>query len=237
MRQDALICFALLCFALTASAQQEYVGRYDAYTGFTYAASPNINLNQRGFHSQGGLNLSRWLSVGLDYSLFKGSSSMRPSQLTTGVQTNLAAFATSQGLPPSVLAGLTLPYDATTQTFAGGPQLTYRRFKRVTFLVHPGLGLIHESVTAKPNGALQQGVVSYFESTGQLSSGGKKTNTTYFIGVGGGIELLATRNVHLRFTTDYVYAPIFDGFLKNPQNVIRFSIGPAFNFGRNVIPR
>jgi opacity protein-like surface antigen len=229
-----LACLAVLCFAITASAQQEYVGRYDAYTGFTYASSPDINLNQRGIHTQGGINLNRWLSMGMDLSIFTGQSSLKPVQLSTGVQNQLAALAASQNIPPAALAGLAVPYDAKTHTFAAGPQLAYRRLNRITFFVHPGLGLIHESVTAKPSGALQQGVVSYFESTGKLTSSGKKSETTYFYGVGGGIEFNATRNVHLRFTTDYVHTLLFDGFLKDPRNIVRFSIGPTFNFGRNV---
>ena len=235
MRQVALTCFAVLCLALAAVAQQEYVGKYDAYTGFTYAGSPGINLNQRGFHTQGGLNLNRWLSVGLDYSIFTGQSSLIATKLSSQVQGQLAALGASQGIPPAALASLSLPYHARTQTFAGGPQLTYRRFKRITFLVHPGLGIIHETVTAEPDGALQKGVVSFFQSTGQLTSAGTKSDTTYFIGVGGGVELLATPHVHLRLTTDYVHSPIFHGFLKNPQNVVRFSIGPTFNFGKNVV--
>jgi len=232
--RPTLACLFVLCFALTAFAQQDYVGRYDAYTGFTYAASPDIKLDQRGFHTQGGLNLNRWLSMGLDYSIFTGRASLKPSYLSTSEQNQLVGFAASQNIPPSVVAGLLLPYDATTHTLAGGPQLAYRHFKRFTLFVHPGLGLIHESVKAKPNGALQQGVVTFFESVGQLTAGGRKSDTTYFYGIGGGIEWNASKIVHLRFTTDYVHTLLFDGFLKDPRNVIRFSFGPSFNFGRNV---
>jgi opacity protein-like surface antigen len=233
MRQ-MLFAFALLFAALTAYAQPDYIGKFDAYTGFTYASSPGLNLDQRGFHTQGGLNRNRWLSMGIDYSIFMGESSLAPSNLTTKEQNQLGAFAASQNIPPSVVASLLLPYDITTQTFAGGPQLAYRHFKRVAFLFHPGLGLIHESVKAKPGSALQTGVVDYLESVGQLSSSNRKSDTTYFWGVGGGVEWTASRNVHLRFTTDYVHTPIFDGFLKNPVNVVRFSVGPTFNFGKNV---
>jgi len=232
--RPTLACLAVFCFALTAFAQQEYIGRYDAYAGYTYAGVPNLNLDQRGYHTQGGLNLNRWLSVGLDYSDFNGHTSLSPSQLSTGVQNQLASFAASQNIPPSVVAGLLLPYNATTRTFAGGPQLAYRPFKRITFLVHPGLGLIHENVKAKPAGALEQGVVSFFQNTGQLSSSGEKSDTTYFYGIGGGVEWSATKNVHLRFTADYVHTLLFNGFLRDPLNLFRLSVGPTFNFGKNV---
>jgi opacity protein-like surface antigen len=234
LMRPTLACLAVFCFALTAFAQQQYVGRYDAYSGYTYASVPGLNLDQRGYHTQGGLNLNSWLSVGLDYSNFTGHTSLAPSQLSTGLQNQLLGFAASQHIPPSVVAGLLLPYDATTRTLASGPQLAYRPFKRITFLVHPGLGLIHESVKAQPSGALQQGVVSYFQSTGQLTSAGKKSDTTYFYGIGGGVEWNVTRNVHLRFTADYVHTLLFDGFLRDPLNLVRLSIGPTFNFGRNV---
>ena len=229
-----LISLVVLCCAMTAVAQQDYIHQFDAYTGYTYASSPAINLVQRGFHTQGGRNVNRWLSMGVDYSIFTGHASLTPSHLSTKEQNQLGAFAASQNIPPSMLAGLQLPYDATTHTFAGGPQLAYRHFKRVTFLVHPGLGLIHETANAKPQDPFQQGVVAYLQSTGQLNSSKKKSDTTYFYGVGGGFELNTSKNIHWRFTADYVRAPLFDGFLKEQVRVIRFSIGPTFGFGRNI---
>ncbi|HVP65176.1 MAG TPA: hypothetical protein VMT82_09780 [candidate division Zixibacteria bacterium] len=231
----SLISLVVLCFVVTAFAQQEYVGKYDAYTGFTYATVPSLNLIQRGFHTQGGRNVNRWLSMGLDYSLFTGHASLTPSHLSTKEQNQIGAFAASQNIPPSVVAGLQLPYDATTNTVAGGPQIAIRHFKRVTFLLHPGLGLVHQTASAKPAGALQEGVVSFLQSTGQLNSSAKKSDTTYFLGVGGGFELNASKHVHLRFTTDYIRAPLFDGFLKETVSVLRFSVGPTFNFGKNVV--
>lgn len=228
-----LVPLVVFC-AMTAAAQQNFISQYEAYTGYTYASSPAINLVQRGFHSQVGTNVSRRLSMGIDYSIFTGHSSLTPSHLSTKEQNQLGAFAASQGIPAPVVAGLKLPYDATTHTVAGGPQLAIRHFKRVTFLLHPGLGLIHETASAKPNDALQQGVVSYLQSTGQLNSGKKKSDTTYFYGVGGGFELNTSKRVHWRFTTDYVRAPLFDGFLKEQVSVLRFSVGPIFGFGKNI---
>lgn len=235
--QFILICLAVCCLTLTAYSQQAEVGRYDAFSGVSYVASRDLNLAQRGFHSQTGVNVNRWLSIGLDYSVFSGHSSLQPSQLSPRVQNDLIAFAVSQKLPPSVVAGISVPYDATTYTVAGGPQLAYRRWKRVTFLFHPGLGLIHEGVSAKPSGQLQQGVVSYLEGNGMLTPKGRKSDATYFLGVGGGFEINATRHAHLRFTADYVRAALYDGFLRNPRNDIRISVGPSFTFGKALPSR
>ena len=45
----------LLSFAPRAAhAQQSYVGRYDAYVGFTDINAPALGLNQDGFHTQVG---------------------------------------------------------------------------------------------------------------------------------------------------------------------------------------
>ena len=123
---------AVLCFASTAFAQEDYVSRYEVYTGFNYAADSNLNLAQRGFHTQGGVTLTRLTSLGLDFSVLSGHSSVGPWQLNKNVQNQMAALAASQGIPPSAKAGFTVPLSATTYTFAGGPQMVFRKMRRVS---------------------------------------------------------------------------------------------------------
>jgi hypothetical protein len=59
--------------AAFAQAQQSYVGRYDAYVGFADLYTPELGLNQTGFHTQVGINPRTWYSVGFDYSVSTGS--------------------------------------------------------------------------------------------------------------------------------------------------------------------
>lgn len=74
MRRTTL--FVLLVFlsvsVVTCLAQnQEYVGQYDAYFGFAYLTTPNMNLAERGWQGQFGYNYRRWLALGLRYQLLR----------------------------------------------------------------------------------------------------------------------------------------------------------------------
>lgn len=219
-----LFLTAVLLFSFAAQAQQEYVPRFDAFTGFSYLASPSINLDSRGFNGEFGVNLNRWLALGGDYSVFNGHSSLMPNELAPAVQAQLAPFLPL--LPPGAV--LSVPFDATTQTFSAGPQFNIRKLKPVTFFVRPALGLIHEAVTAKPVGPLQTAVVSV------LVPSGKKSDTTVFYGFGGGFDLIPTKHVGIRFAADFVHVNLFSGFLKNSRNSARVSVGPTWRWGKNV---
>src|SRR5581483_8383688 len=83
------ICLAL--FAPAAFAQQEYVGRFDLFGGFTYLESPHINLAERGFHFQFGYRPKSWYTLGFDYSVSTGHFSLSPNLLTTPLQQQLGA--------------------------------------------------------------------------------------------------------------------------------------------------
>ena len=74
---------AALLFSLSvcAFAQQDYVGRYDFFTGFSYLNSPKLDLQQRGFNTQIGVNLRRWLAFGFDYSIQEGRARLVPADL------------------------------------------------------------------------------------------------------------------------------------------------------------
>lgn len=60
-------------FAGSALAQQSYVGRFDIYNGFAYFDSPDIHLNERGYHLQLGFNPKTWYALGFDYSVVTGT--------------------------------------------------------------------------------------------------------------------------------------------------------------------
>lgn len=211
----------LLVFSCLAAAQENYVARYDAFAGYSYLATPNMNLAQRGFNGEFGINVNRWLALGGDYSVFDGHSSLTPVHLTSALQAQLAGLV-PPGTPVSV------PYDAVTQTFSAGPQVNIRAWRPVTFFVRPALGILREKVTARPQDALSTAIVA------ALVPAGKKTDTVLFYGVGGGLDLNVSRHMAIRVAADFVHTNLFEGFLREGRNSVRVSVGPAFRWGRNV---
>ena len=73
----------LVSLSACAFAQQDYVGRYDFFTGFSYLNSPKLDLQQRGFNTQIGVNLRRWLAFGFDYSIQEGRAELVPNDSRT----------------------------------------------------------------------------------------------------------------------------------------------------------
>lgn len=225
-----LLAFLFFLFMIPTIAQaqaQPYVGRYDAFAGFSYMASPSANLYQRGFNGEFGVNVKRWLALGADYSILDGSTSIIPEYLKPSLQQQLGAMiAQLGGLPPGY--SLYVPYDGRTWTFAAGPQVNFRHFKNVTIFVRPDLGVIHETATTKPRDAIQTAVVA------ALAPDGLKKDHVVFYGVGGGFDLNASKHVAFRVSFDYVHCFLFDNLLKDSRDTVRISVGPTFRFGRNV---
>lgn len=219
----ALLTTAFLTLTSSAvSAQQEYVGRYDAFAGFSYLASPKLNLAERGFNGQFGINVNRWLALGADYSIFTGHSALRPQDLKPALQQQLAPFLPLLGPNPAI------PFDSTTYTFTAGPQINFRQLRWVTFFVRPAIGGMHETATLKPQGPVQTAVVQ------QLVPGAKTSDLEVFYGVGGGLDINASKHVALRAAVDVVHVNLFQNLLASGRNSVRVSVGPSFRFGRNV---
>ena len=224
MRRLLVLFSFVVLIAGCALAQQDYVNRYDVFTGFSYLSSPHLNLFQRGFNGEAGVNVRRWLSLGGDFSVFTGHSSLNTADLDPSQLAKLAPLAPL--LPPGVTLGsLSVPFDATTYTFTAGPQFNYRGIKAITPFIRPAIGGIHEHVTAKPDNPITQALVPV------LLPGSQKSDTTIFYGVGGGFDINATKHVGLRLAADFVHFKLFDGFLKDPRNAVRFSVGPTFRWG------
>lgn len=218
-----------LMFVIPVQAQQaqEYVGRFDVFTGFSHMSSPSANLYQRGFNGEFGVNVKRWLALGADYSILNGNTSIVPKYLTPALQQELGVeIAALGGLPPGY--SLYVPYKGKTWTFAAGPQINFRQMKHVTLFVRPDLGVLQETATLKPKDPIQTFVVS------GLAPSGEKTDRVVFYGVGGGFDLNASKHVALRVSVDYVHCFLFDNLLKDSRNTIRVSVGPTFRFGKNV---
>jgi len=229
LRRTSVLALLLL-FAACAFAQQTYVTRFDAFAGYTYLNSPNIDLAEHGFHTQVGVRALKWLSLGFDYSVAQGDATITPDLLLTSLQQSLgaqiAALIAAGRLPANYR--LIVPISSTTQNFAGGPQFAYRHFKEVTLFIRPSCGIIKESATPHPGDAVAQAIVN------QLSPTGKKKDNVIFYGFGGGVDLNFSRHFALRVQADLVRDHLFDDLLADPRNTVRFSIGPAFNFGKNI---
>jgi hypothetical protein len=211
--------------AVTCVAQQEYVGHYDAYFGFAYLTTPNMNLAQRGWQAQFGYNYRRWLAFGFDTSYFGGNSSITLPQLNNATLAKLSPILPL--LPPGYRVWA--PYHANTYTITGGPQFNYRHFKYVTLFIHPDIGAMHQSVNVHPQDQIMTGIV-----TGLLGPGMKTSQWSGFYGVGGGVDLNVSTHVAIRLQSDWVYTTLFQDLLRNPQYTWRMSASPTFRFGKNV---
>jgi hypothetical protein len=215
----------------TAFGQQDYVGRFDLYNGFTWFDSPSANLEERGYHLQAGMNARTWLALGFDYSVVTGTLTLVPSLLKPSLQTQIAAqlgaLEAAGLIPPNYQ--LAVRTASTTQTFAAGPQFEYRHFKRVTLFIRPSIGAIYESATPHPSDPVSSAIVA------NLAPSGKKTDWEGFYGFGGGADVNLSKYFSVRLQADFVHNSLFSDILKSSRNTVRLSIGPDFHFGRNIV--
>jgi Outer membrane protein beta-barrel domain len=227
----ALLTISAFLLPAHASAQQSYVGLFDLYGGFAYLNSPSVSLQQRGGHLQAGINYNSWLALGFDYSRLTGHTDITPNLLTTSLQTQLgteiAGLEAEGVLPPNY--SLVVPFDATTETFAAGPQLMIRHWTAVTLFVRPSIGAIHETATLHATDAFTTGVIA------QLAPGGSKSDWTPFYGFGGGAEFNFGSHFSIRMQADYVRNHLFSDVLEKSRNTVRLSIGPSVHFGKNIV--
>jgi hypothetical protein len=213
------VLFALA--GTTANAQQTYVSRYDVYAGFADIDSPMLGLNEHGFHAQAGMNMRTWLSVGADYSEGTGSQILTTDLLTPALMTMVL------GTQPAGYH-LAVPTDASTQTFAFGPQLVDRHYSKLTLFVRPSLGALRERAVPHAVDGYQTLLISV------LAPAGFKLDWTGFYGFGGGAEVAVSKHIGLRGQMDVVYNHPFNDILADGRWTYRYSVGPSFHFGRNV---
>jgi len=222
--------FVLLAAAPAAFSQQTYVTRYDAYVGYAFLDSPRVGLFENGVQTQAGVRLRSWVSFGFDYSYTRGSLTVTPDLLPTALQqqigATLSALAQAGVVPPGY--SLVVPADSVTQSFAVGPQLAYRRFTHLTLFVRPSLGAIREAATPTPADPIAKAIVA------QLVPTGRKVDWTGFYGFGYGFDVILTKHFAIRTQSDVVWDHLFNDILREGRWTVRFSIGPCFNFGRNI---
>jgi len=228
-KRSVLFCVLAMFVCLPAVAQQTDINRYTIYTGFDYLISPARNLTQRGFDVDFGVTVKPWLGLGGDFSasgdgIISGGGTINGSE-TVYAPTLTAAHEQNPLVPlPSMIY---VPFKSTTYTFAVGPQIYIRKWKKITFLVRPGLGGIHETADL----TFPPGLGGLFQLLNIPPPNSHQTDTTWFIGLGGGFDLNLSRRVGFRFTADWINTHLFSDLLSNRQNYARFTIGPTFRWG------
>ena len=226
-----VVLLFILLTSLTAFSQQDYVNRFDVYGGYGYFSTPSINLTENGFNGEFGWNVKSWVALGFDFSVFTGDNVITTNMLTPTLQQTLTekSLPASVGqLPPGYQ--LRMPTSSTTYTYSAGPQFNIRHFKPVTFFIRPALGSLHEVATLHPGDPFAQQVA--------LTLAGpsfQKTDTVVFYGFGGGMDFNISKHFGIRTAADYVHYSMFTNVLGSSQNSVRFSVGPTFRFGGNII--
>ena len=212
----------LLLTGTNCPGQRGYLGRYDAYVGFSDINAPFVNnLNQPGLAFSVGMVHNRWLASGLDYSVQSGTGPLTSSVLTKQLQAGLA-----ETLPPGY--NFRLPTDVKIQTFAGGTQLTYRRFDRAPIFIHPVLTALRIEATPRPKDPVAAAIAH------ALTPSGKKVDVTGGYGLGGGTDLRISKHVSARMEMDLAWCHPVNDILGSGGWIIRGSFGPSFHFGRDV---
>lgn len=218
-----LFLFGLvILFCLPAMAQETEINRYTLYTGFDYMLSPARNLTERGFDTDFGITVKPWLGLGADFmaigdNIISGGGTINGSETVYAPKVNPILPANS----------IFVPFKSTTYTFAVGGQFYLRKWSKVTFLIRPGLGGIHESA----NLTFPPGLGQLFPMLGIPIPAAHQTDTTWFFGMGGGFDLNLSRRVALRFSADWVNTHLFSNLLTDRQNYARFTVGPAWRWG------
>ena len=221
-----LLCSLAFLLCLPASAQQTDINRFTLFTGFDYLISPARNLTERGFEGDFGVTVKPWLGLGGDFGAM-GDGIISGAGTINGSETVYASAVNNSGLVPGGASSIEVPFKSTTYTFAAGPQFYLRKWEKVTFLIRPGFGGIHE----KANIGFPPSLVPLFEYLKIPLPSSHQSDTQLFFGVGGGFDLNVSRHVGVRFATDWVNTHLFSNLLVPRQNYVRFSLGPTFKFG------
>lgn len=218
-----IFCSLMIILCLPAVAQTD-INRYTLFTGFDYMISPARNLTQRGFESDFGITAKPWLGLGVDFGI-SGEDILTGAGTINGSETAFSPALKAIHIDPN---SIHVGFKSTTYTLAAGPQLYLRKFEKVTFFARPGFGLIHESA----NIAFPPQLGFVLGAVGQPVPNPHQTDTTYFVGLGGGFDLNVSRPIGLRFAADWVNTHLFSDLLVGRQNYIRFSVGPTFRWGQ-----
>lgn len=226
-----ILALAPLALTLNLASAQNYIPRYDAYIGYAYFNSPATGLPEHGVHFQIGMNMRSWYALGFDYSRASGDLFITEEVLPTALQDQLRpvleAFKASGTVPASYVPRV--PVHSETQTFAAGPQLVFRRWNKFIPFLRPSIGAIREVATPLPSDPITELL------TAEVAPVNKpKLDWQAFYGVGFGADYKIGKHMGLRVQLDIVRNHLFDDILRNPHTTFRFSVGPSFQFGRDI---
>lgn len=237
MRPNTLSITVLVLLVLTSIscfAQQTYVNRYDLYAGYAFLDTPSLNLFQNGFNTEVGWNAKTWVALGADFSVFSGSNTLNTATLNTGVQQQLGGqieqLIKAGIIPPTYQ--LMAQTNATVLTFSAGPQINYRHFKPVTLFVRPALGVFHEQATLNPSDPVGKALIA-----GLIGPALHTSDNVVFYGFGGGLDFNLSTHFGMRAASDFVHYDVFSNLLNGGRNSVRFSIGPTFRMGGNILAK
>ena len=222
-----IVFLLVLLTSLTAFAQQTDVPMFSTYGAFSYLSTPSLNLAQRGFDGDFGVNVRSWLTLGGDFSYAGGHSTLLPNDLNAATQAKLAPYLPifqQLGIPIAV------PYNSATYTYEAGPQIQLPQAEESDLFARPALGALHASFTAKPNNPYIAQVVN-----GLLNGSTSQSDTVVFYGFGGGITWEATPHFGIRVAVDFVHFNFFSDLLNGGRNTVRLTVGTKFTFGKNII--
>jgi hypothetical protein len=221
-----LICGLAILVAVPAFAQEDVsINRYTLYTGFDYMTSPAMHLSQRGFDTDFGVTVKPWLGLGVDFSA-AGDGIITGGGTINGSQTSYAPILGP--VIPIPVSAIQVPFRSTTYTVAVGPQIYIRKIRNVTFLIRPGLGAIKASSDLRFPPLL----APVFGGLGVPAPAPHQSDTTWFIGLGGGFDINFSKHVALRVTADWINTHLYSNILTDRQNYGRFTIGPTWRWGR-----
>ncbi len=197
---ERLLLWGLFVILSLPALAQTDINRYTLFTGFDYMVSPARNLTERGFESDFGVTVKPWLGMGVDVGIISGAGTI------TGSETVYAA-------PVNALAGLaqrvnfTCRFDSSTYTFAAGPQFYIRKWDKVTFLIRPGFGGMHE----KADITFPAYLIPIFQGLQIAPPSAHQTDTQLFFGMGGGFDVNVSRKIGRSFCSGLgEYALVFE---------------------------
>jgi hypothetical protein len=227
-----LVLLFIVLASLTSFAQQTYVNRYDLFAGYSFLDTPSLNGLQNGFNTEVGWNAKTWVALGADFSVFTGTNNLATGQLNTAVKQELGGqilqLIEAGIIPPTYQ--LVVPTSSTVLTFSAGPQFNYRHFKAVTLFARPALGVLHEGATLKPTDLVAKALVS-----GLIGPQLTTSDNVVFYGFGGGMDFNLSTHFGVRTAADFVHYNVFSNLLNGGRNSVRFSVGPTFRFGGNIV--
>lgn len=217
---ERLLLFGIFILGSLPVLAQSDINRYTLFTGFDYMISPARNLTERGFESDFGVTVKPWLGMGVDVGIISGAGTI------TGTET-VYAPAVNALAGPGAASQLHVAFNSNTYTFAAGPQFYIRKWDKVTLLIRPGFGGMHE----KADIAFPAYLGPIFQGLHMAPPSAHQTDTQLFFGLGAGFDVNVSRKIGVRFAADWVNTHLFSNLLVPRQNYVRFSVGPTFRWG------